>query len=178
MPEEDPAKEDGARALPEEIRGQAGGGRHGGDPVEAVDHAKECQRRQAIRVRQEEQRYSPQPVIPRQQEAFITPIAQPARAERANDIEHAHHRQRPGGRDFREPQVDRVGNQVRADQPVGRRPTDREGEPEPPEIAMAQGGPEGHERLGAGVGGRRVRRRRCAPPAIRRAAPSAPVSRA
>jgi hypothetical protein len=169
MPEADPAKEDGASALPEEIRGQTGGGRHGGDPVKAVDHAKERQRRQAIRVRQDEQGQPPQPLGARQQEAFILPIAQPARTERADDIEHAHQRQRPGGRHVQEPQVDRVGNQVRADQPVGRCPTDREGQPAPPEIALAQGGPQGHERLGAGVGGTRVRRRRCAHPARRRA---------
>lgn len=65
MPEEDPAEEDGAGAFPEALRGQAGGRRHGGDPVEAADHAKERQRRQVISVRQEEQRDAPQPVIPR-----------------------------------------------------------------------------------------------------------------
>ena len=40
-----------------------------------------------------------------------------------------------------EPLVDGVGNEMRADQAVGRRPADREGEPEAPEIALAQGRP-------------------------------------
>src|SRR5262249_28924246 len=44
------------------------------------------------------------------------------------------------------------GNEMRADQAVGRRPADREGTPEPPEIAVAERHPEGYQR---GLRGRR-----------------------
>ena len=61
------------------------------------------------------------------------------------NIEHAHHRQGRGGGHYREPLVDRMGNEMRADQAVRRCPADREGAPEPPEIAVAEGRPKGHE---------------------------------
>ena len=96
MAEEHPAKEDRAGAGPKEVGRQAGGGGHRGDPVEAVDHAKEGQLRQIIGIRQREQRQPPQPIVGRQQAAFVIAITEPARAERADNIEHAHHRQGRG----------------------------------------------------------------------------------
>jgi hypothetical protein len=55
---------------------------------------------------------------------------------------------------------------MRADQAVGRRPADRESEPEAPEIALAQGDPEGHQRGVRGGRRGRVPGRRFVPHAI------------
>ena len=96
MAEEDPAKEDWPGAGPEEVGRQAGRGGHGGNPVEAIDHAKQRQLRQIIGIRQIEQRQPPQPIVGRQQEAFVIAITEPARAERADNIEHPHQRQGRG----------------------------------------------------------------------------------
>src|SRR5215510_1641175 len=55
MAEEHPAKEDRAGAGSKEVGRQADGGGHRGNPVKAVDHAKEGELRQIIGIRQVQQ---------------------------------------------------------------------------------------------------------------------------
>jgi hypothetical protein len=63
MAEEDPAKEDRPGAGAEEVGRQADRRGHRGDPVETIDHTKEGECGQVVRIGQVQQGQPPQPIV-------------------------------------------------------------------------------------------------------------------
>ncbi len=133
-PAKDPAEHHAGAFRPEPIGGQFHGRRHGGDPVEAVEHGEQRQAvEREIGERQIEQRKPAQAVIPEQQPAIVETVGQPAGADRADEIESAHHgehaRRRRRGQAVVVAQRDEMG----LDQPVGAAAADEEGGEQHPE---------------------------------------------
>src|SRR6266850_3997295 len=72
------------------------------------------------RVRQREQAEPAQAVVPREQESRVVAVGQPARADRADEVEDADRGEQRGRRDLAEAVVHRRRNQMRADEAVRR----------------------------------------------------------
>jgi hypothetical protein len=100
MPDEDPSEHEVSTLTLELHRCQLDGRRNCGDPVEAVEDGKE---RQAVKREvgegQIKQGESAQAVVSEEQPPIIIAIGKPARADRAEEVEHPHHRQHARGAD-------------------------------------------------------------------------------
>ena len=83
---------------------------------------------------QPEQRDAAQAVVPEQEPARVVAVGQPARRDRADDVEHADRGEQAGALHLREPVVRAGGDEVRADQAVRGRAADEEREHEQLEV--------------------------------------------
>ena len=178
MAGEDPAEHQIGALRPEPLRGEPHRRRHGGDPVEPIEHRKQRQAvEREIGERQEQQRQAAQAVIPEQQIAIVVAVRQPARRDGAEEIENAHRRQQARGLNLRDAEIEAHRNQMHLDQPVGAGAANEEGREQDPEHPRFRGIAQRAERGGHDrrVVGRRQRQRLRAVVAER---PQADIARA
>ena len=122
----------------EAIGGEFHRRRHGGDPVEAVEHREQRQAvEREVGERQIEQRQPAQAVIPEQQPAIVEAVGQPAGTDGADEIEDAHHRQHAGRGDRRQPVIVAQRDEMGLDQAVGAAAADEERAEQHPEDRRA-----------------------------------------
>ena len=121
---------------------QGNRGRHGRDPVQAVEddehpHAGlDAGREHGI---QRQQREAAAAVVGDEQPARVDPVGEPARGDRADDVEDADDGEQAGGGRRRHPVVVGGGHEVGLDDAVGRPAAHPEGEHERPERPAAAG---------------------------------------
>ena len=167
---EDPAEDDDpVRA--EHLPAERGGRRHGGHPVQAVDDDEDEHaglHRVGEQPGQHQQPDAPEEVVDRQQDPRVDLVGQRAGDDGADDVEDADQGEQPGGGGLGHAVVVGGGDEVGADQPVGRRAADGEAAGQGPEgrgsarVAQRQRGRAGRLRpdlAGAGRACPRVRRR-------------------
>ena len=131
---EDPAVHDADVVPPESIGHERDGRRHGRDVVEPEEHRERGDRHRVVDERQEQQAHAPEAVVDEQEAARIDAVGQPAARDRADEVEEAHDRERARGGHGGEPVVDRVRDEVLADEAVGRGAADEERAGEEPEV--------------------------------------------
>jgi hypothetical protein len=88
---------------------------------------------------QEQQAHAPEHVVHEEELARVEAIGQVAGRDRADEVEHAHQRERACCARRREPVVDRVGDEVLPDHAVGSGAADKERAGEEPELRPADG---------------------------------------
>ena len=133
---EHPAEDDAGALQAEVGPAQRDGRRDGGHPVQAVEHDEHPQRRGDHRPEQprhDQQRHPAEPVVDEQQQPGVDPVGEPARPDRADDVEDADHREQAGRGRRRHPVVVGRRDEVRPDQPVRRPAADPEGADQDPE---------------------------------------------
>ena len=130
----DPAEHQIGALGPEALRGQPHRRRHGGDPVEAVEHREQRQAvEREIGERQQQQRQPAQAIIPEQQLAIVVAVRQPAGSDGAEEIEHAHRGEQARRLHLRNAEIEAHRNQMHLDQPVGAGAADEERREQDPE---------------------------------------------
>ena len=129
--------EDHRRVLrPVDLAAQRDRGRHGGDPVQPVEDDKDEQAGMCgggHEARQHQQGHTAQRVVPAEQQSAVDPVGEPARRDRADDVEDTDEREQAGRRGLRHAIVVGSRDGVRADQTVGRRAADGERPGQQPE---------------------------------------------
>ena len=115
-----------------------------------------------------------QHVVHDEQPPGVGAVGEVARADRADDVEHADQRQVAGGRRRRDVVVVRRRHEVGLDQPVRRQPAHEEAAEQQPERAAVPGVAEGAERGADRLGCRGLTRRSACPRSRRRGAGPCP----
>ncbi len=118
---EHPTEHDGA-LIAEQAAAQRHRGRHGGHPVEPVDDDEQHHAGVHFVAEQPGQQQQPdaaERVERQQQNARIDPVGEPARGDRADDVEHPDHHQQPGRGGGGQAVVVGGRHEVNADQAVG-----------------------------------------------------------
>src|SRR5262245_64256767 len=120
MREEDPARQLADRIAAEDIRRERGDRRHRREPVEAEDGGEQIEARNVQDDKEEEQRQAAKDVVAGERALSSETIADPSRCDRAEDAGRSHHTERLRRHHLRESMLDRMRNQVSADQPARR----------------------------------------------------------
>ena len=137
---DDPAEHQRPAAVAERLVAEPERRRHRGEPVEPVENGKDRQAggREAG-IGKIHQRQAANAVIDAEQLARVEAVGQPAGKGGADQVEHAHHGEQPGGLHLGNAHVAAKRDQMRADKAVGGEAADEEGGEQQPEDARRGG---------------------------------------
>ena len=137
MGSEHPAGDDPGVTAAEEIGAEHDRRRDGRDVVEAEEHREHRDRNVVVDDRKEEQAETSERVVGEEQASWVDPVGEPTAHQRADEVEHPHHREPVRCRHLAEAVIGRVGDEVLADQPVARPTAHQEGSGQQPELRSA-----------------------------------------